>query len=66
LYHQLVKHTAYKFNLELFAEYVKTSETEDDEFSIKSFQTKMNVILNESEIQTAFQLMKTQILKKNG
>jgi hypothetical protein len=24
------------------------------------------VILNESEIQTAFQLMKTQILKKNG
>jgi hypothetical protein len=45
---------------------VKTSETEDDEFSIKSFQTKMNVILNESEIQTAFQLMKTQILKKNG
>lgn len=57
----LEKHVSYKYNVELFCEYVKMlkkSDNEDDdlEISIKSFQTKMSTILNKDDLTSSYEL----------
>lgn len=59
----LQKHTAIKFNLELFGEYVKLTETDED-LSIKSFQSKMDIATNESQLGEAYRTVNDQIVTR--
>lgn len=69
----LEKHTCFKYNLELFAEYIKTcknSEQHDDEYgldfdiSMKSFNSKMHIINQINQLPTTYEKMSDIICKK--
>lgn len=58
---QLCIYTSLKFNLELFAEYIKIVE-ECEEISIKSFQSSMTILLQENDIPGIYHIMREQII----
>jgi|SRR5699024_5171800 len=62
LKNQLLKHSSLKVNLELFAMYVKFSDTEGDRIEEKSFQTKMQTVFLANDIVKEYNKMKNQIL----
>lgn len=65
---ELLKLKMFKFNIELFAEYVKPHKLENDEveniFSVKSFNSKMEIIQAEHEIETVLDNMIEKILNE--
>ncbi|XP_037921320.1 uncharacterized protein LOC119658124 [Hermetia illucens] len=61
----LEQRMAFKFNIELFAEFIKIMDEDSESVvSIKSFNTKMHAILSANEIEPAFNNMTAQIVEK--
>ncbi|XP_037921377.1 uncharacterized protein LOC119658182 [Hermetia illucens] len=61
----LEQRMAFKFNIDLFKEFIKIIDEDNESVvSIKSFNTKMHAILSANEIEPAFNNMTAQIVEK--
>lgn len=67
LQRSILNHQSFKMNVEFFAEYIKISANDEDDLqlSIKSFQTKMRIIINDEDINPAYDDAVEFITKKS-